>query len=341
MKQEQRALRVGLWVIAMAIVLRILGSGLPDGLKEFLRRQDVAAFLMYLETGRVIRTKPAPIQSVATDPTLPDSHPTEPQLPVFYGADAEMVEIYDFSDCAVDVPALLEQPLSWDLTGEEPTVLILHSHATESYTPTQAEAYTASGSYRTLDAEHNMVRVGAYLKTLLEARGIGVIHDTSFHDYPSYNDAYGNSRRAVEAWLEQYPSIRMVLDLHRDAGEGETQLTTASQVAGKERAGLMLVVGTDAGGLYHPLWEENMSLAVKLQVWLEQRYPGACRPICFRAQRFNQDLSTGALLVEMGAAGDTLEEALGAAELLAEGISSLARGTADRQAAIPAAAQDP
>lgn len=342
MEQERRAIRMGLCLILLALVIRFLGSGLPQTVMNLLKRQEVMSFLVYLETGRVVRSAPDPTEPAAK-PTQAATQPGEPAptLPEFDAEEAALVEIYDFSDCTVDVPALLEQPLSWDLTGEAPTVLILHSHATESYTPTKEEPYQASSSYRTLDAQHNMVRVGAYLKELLEARGIAVIHDTSFHDYPSYNDSYGNSREAVQAWLEQYPSIQMVLDLHRDAGEGEQQLSTATQVAGKERARVMLVVGTNSSGLYHPLWEENMSLAVKLQVWLERTYPGACRPICFRSQRFNQDLSVGALLVEMGAAGDTLEEALAAAELLAEGISSLAMGTADRQGAIPAAAQDP
>lgn len=343
MEQERRAMRLGLWLIVLALGLRILSSGLPGKIMGLLANREVVGFLTYLETGRTLRSIPVEAQTLPTTQPMPSEPPVSPAdaLPVFAPEDAALVEIYDFSDCAVDVAALLEQPLSWDLTEDAPTVLILHSHATESYTPTPDATYQASSAYRTLDKEHNMVRVGAYLKELLEAQGIRVIHDTEFHDYPSYNDAYGNSRRAAEKWLQAYPSIQMVLDLHRDAGEGAQQLTTAAVVEGKERARVMLVVGTNSGGLTHPLWEENMSLAVKLQVWLERTYPGSCRPICFRSQRFNQDLSTGALLVEVGAAGDTLEEALAGVELLAEGISSLARGTADTQAASPVAALDP
>ena len=89
----------------------------------------------------------------------------------------------------------------------------------------------------------------------------------------------------------------------------------------------MLVVGSDAGGLSHPHWQENMALAVKLHAQLEKNCPGICRPISFRSQCFNQDLSPGALLVEVGAAGNTRAEALLATEQLAQGILALAHGT--------------
>jgi len=324
MEQERRAMRVGLFVIALALGFRLVGSGALDPLARLFTRQEALSFLVYLETGRVVRGFPA---QQATQPSTEPTEVTAPALPSFGAEDADYVEIYDQTDRQADIPALLEQPLTWDLTGDAPTVLILHSHATESYTATEAEPYTASSPYRTLDTRHNMVRVGEYLKELLEANGIGVIHDTTLHDHPSYNDSYGNSRQTAQKWLAEYPSIRLVLDLHRDAGEGAKQLTTATRLDGQERARLRLVVGSDGTGLEHPNWQENMSLAVKLHALLERSYPGSCRPISFRAQRFNQDLSPGALLVEMGAAGDTLEEALAAAELLARALTELAGGT--------------
>ena len=77
----------------------------------------------------------------------------------------------------------------------------------------------------------------------------------------------------------------------------------------------------------HPKWQENMSLAVKLHAQLEKTCPGICRPISLRSQRFNQDLSTGALSIEVGAAGNTRQEALGGAEILAQAIIALSRGT--------------
>ena len=88
----------------------------------------------------------------------------------------------------------------------------------------------------------------------------------------------------------------------------------------------MLVMGSDKGSLSYPNWETNLALAVKLQAALEQTYPGLCKPIKLVASRYNQDLSTGALLVEVGTAGNTHAEALAAAEILAEGILALAKG---------------
>ena len=130
-------------------------------------------------------------------------------------------------------------------------------------------------------------------------------------------------------WLEQYPSISLVIDLHRDAaGDAAAgQLETRVTIDGKSSAQLMIVVGSNAGGRQHPNWKENFALAAKLHAQLEKRFPGICRPISFRTERFNQDLSSGSLLIEVGAAGDTLEEALVAAEFLAEGISDLSFGT--------------
>ena len=123
---------------------------------------------------------------------------------------------------------------------------------------------------------------------------------------------------------------RLMEYLHRDAAslDSGTQLSTHATVNGKSAAQIMLVVGTNAGGRNHPKWQENMSLALKLHAQLEKQYPGLCRPMGCRTERFNQDLSPGALLVEIGAAGDTLEEALVTVEALAEAISALALGTA-------------
>ena len=162
----------------------------------------------------------------------------------------------------------------------------------------------------------------------MRAQGIGVIHDTTLHDYPSYNDAYGSSRTGMKEYLERYPSIRLVLDLHRDAYEDANGNQVAQTVfsQGTRIAPLMFVVGSDYGGA-HPNWQENLALALKLQTLIDARCPGICRNINLRSQKFNQDLSPGTLLVEVGAAGNTHDEALRAAEMLAGGIIRLAYGS--------------
>ena len=323
--REKYGLRLLAAVLGCLAMLHLAGP-----LARLLSIPEVVSFLLYLETGRVVKLQLTPPE----DPVMQETTAvtTEPQVqkPVFTTEDAEKIQIRYHWDCQLDTQAMLLAELSWDLTAAGPQVLILHSHATESYTPTAKEAYEASGAYRTLDPEHNMLRVGAALEAALEARGIGVIRDTTLHDHPDYNDAYIRSRETAQRYLEEYPSISLVLDLHRDAADlnSGSQLTTQAVVNGRSGVQIMLVVGTNAGGRKHPQWEENMALALKLHAQLEKQYPGLCRPLGCRTERFNQDLSTGALLVEIGAAGDTLEEALVTVEALAEAISALALGTA-------------
>lgn len=174
-----------------------------------------------------------------------------------------------------------------------------------------------------------MISVGHRVAELLEAAGIRVLHDTALHDEPSYSEAYDNSRKSVQSYLQEHPSIRLVLDLHRDSFENEDgeQIVQTVFSQGVSLAPIMFVVGTDQGGLSHADWQENLSLALKLQTLLEDICPGLCRDISLRPQRYNQDLSAGALLVEVGACGNTRQEALRTAEVLAEGIISLARGS--------------
>jgi stage II sporulation protein P len=238
--------------------------------------------------------------------------------------DTALIRVSNLCDYPVDLEALLLSRLEWELPLGKPAVLIIHSHATESYTQTAQFPYESSAAYRTLDTHCNMVRVGEALKKALEEKGIQVLHDRTLHDYPSYTAAYINSRETVQAYLREYPSLCLVIDLHRDAADTTGgQLKTEAVVDGTEAAQLMLVVGTDAGGRSHASWEQNLSLAVKLHAQLEKLYPGICRPISFRKERFNQDLSPGAVLIEVGAAGDTLEKALAAVEALAKGIAAL------------------
>lgn len=337
MDLQQRSLRMGALVLAGAVLLRLLGGGLLGTAVKFLATSEVAAVLLYLETGRLVRlpddTETDPPDQTAPEDTPPGGNdtPVSPEtefMPaVFVPEDAALVDVNSLCSYTVDTEELLMEPLIWNLAGEEPTVLILHSHATESYENT--EGYQASSSYRTLDENYNMVSVGDRLVELLEAQGISVIHDRSLHDYPSYNGSYENARSSIEKYLEEYPSIRLVLDMHRDAVADSSgdQLSYRVSSDGRQIAQLMMVMGSDAGGLMHPAWQENMSLAVKLYAQLEKTCPGICRPISLRSQRFNQDLSTGALLIEVGAAGNTRQEALGGAEILAEAIIALSRGT--------------
>lgn len=335
MDLQQRSLRIGAIVVAGAMFLRLLGGGMLSSAAQFLTSPQAAAILLYLETGRLVRLpeNQNTLQNLpSTEPIPPDdlipAPPADVFAPVvFTPEDGALVSVNSLCDYEVDVESLLMSPLTWELTGEKPTVLILHTHATESYENT--EGYREDSAYRTLDQRYNMLSIGNRLAQLLEEKGIGVIHDQTLHDHPSYSGSYTDARSSIEKYLQQYPSIQIVLDLHRDAvadGNGKQMYFTTSK-GGQKTAQLMMVMGTDAAGLMHPDWRDNLSLAVKLYAQLEKLCSGICRPICLRSQRFNQDLSPGALLIEVGAAGNTRQEALRGAEFLAEAIVALSHGT--------------
>ena len=335
MDHQQRSLRVGAAVILCALLLRLGAAGVFDPLAQFLAQPKIASFLIYLETGRIVRFSAseelfAVFSPESAEPAfaVQNAASAGPEtVPVFSAADAEGISIHYNCTLRPDLGDLISRPLTWDLTGDAPTVLILHTHATESYTRSAGETYTESAAFRTLDEDYNLISVGDHLTELLEAGGLTVIHDRTLHDYPSYNGSYNSSRKSMASYLKQYPSIQLVLDIHRDASaDNNAQMTTTAAVNGVSSSQLMLVVGTNASGLDHPDWEENLALALKLHAQLERIAPDICRDINLRAQRFNQDQSTGALLVEVGAAGDTHAEALTAVEVLAQGILALQKG---------------
>lgn len=339
MQGERLVLRAGTVMIIGAIVLRLLNLG--GGLVQILRSPETTAVMLFLGTGRIVHPQqtesiPVPEETVPVEtepvetkaPETEESVSPEPEKAVFSQQDALLVELNNVSGYSVDIPALLGAPREWGLIGQEPTVLILHTHTSESYEKT--EDYVEDTAYRTLDSRYNMVSVGDRLAELLSRGGIRVLHDRSLHDYPSYNGSYTHARQTIQEYLQQYPSIRLVLDLHRDAitDKQGNQKGYTVDVSGVPTAQLMLVMGTNWAGLEHPNWQENLTLAVQLHAQLERICPGICRPLGLRAQRFNQDMSPGAILIEVGAAGNTRQEALAAMVPLAEGILALANGTA-------------
>lgn len=322
MDQYDRAKRVGTAAILCALLLRLASAGVPERIASFLTQPNIAAFLIYLETGRDVRFSPSlevfsPRFVESPPPAAPEA--TEPPLPSYSAA--EEVELYYGCKVSPDVEQLLTKPLQWDLTGEGPTVLILHTHSTESYTR-KNEPYVESSNWRTLDENYNMLSIGRRVAQLLCEAGISVIQDRALHDYPSYNGSYVHARNAIQAYLEEYPTLQLILDLHRDASGGSDQMRTLAEVEGQPSAQLMVVLGTN-----HENYEENLSLGLKLHAQLERQTAGIMRPLQLRSQRFNQDLCPGALLIEVGAAGNSHAEAITAAEQLARAIITLSKGT--------------
>lgn len=331
MEQHRRARRIGIFVVLCAVVFRLLEAGIPQKVWSLLIQPQTVKFLIYLETGRtaIVRSSDSPVFAFLPESSAPvlavQEEPTE-TIPVF-SAETPLPEIAYACKVKPAIRELMTQPLRLSLAGEAPTVLIYHTHATESYTKT-GQSYEETADYRTLNTDYNMLSIGARIAEILEEAGIHVLHDETLHDYPSYTSAYTHSRKAVREYLKEYPSLQLVLDIHRDAVEVKgRQLRTAAEVHGQASAQLMLVVGTGVNNGVNEYWEQNLSLALKLHALLEAENPGFMRPVSLRGQRFNQDLLPNSLLVEVGAAGNSHAEAMLAAEELAGAIVKLKDGS--------------
>lgn len=232
------------------------------------------------------------------------------------------VYVYNRTERALEASLLQEGTVDVPL-GEGPQILIVHTHGSEAYSMTDGDVYEESDPYRTTDCTHNVVRVGEEMATVFRAHGFQVIHDTTLCDYPSYNGAYERSKAVVEQWLEKYPTIKVVMDVHRDAlvGSGGEIYKMVSTEAGQKVAQVMMVLGTDAGGASHPRWKDNMAFALKLQRNLVKGYASLARPTVLRKSTYNQQLSPGYILVEVGGHGNTLSEAVAGARLWADNVA--------------------
>ncbi len=237
--------------------------------------------------------------------------------------EADGVKVKNATSYDVDPAALINEPLDFNFDVQGPVVLIIHSHSSESYTATDKNYYLPTDPDRTEDINYNVVRVGTGIENTLKSKGIDVLHDTSLHDYPSYNGSYKSSLASVNSYLEKYPSIRIVLDIHRDAmvrADG-TKLKLCADVDGKKAAQIMLLTGSNQGGLDHPNWRENLKFAMKLQRVFNNMYPNLARPVSFTKERYNTHTTKGSVIIEVGTTGNTLEEALVSADMIGNAVA--------------------
>ncbi len=230
--------------------------------------------------------------------------------------------LYNRTNLSVDLGEVAAKKVKFTLSpaSEGPQILIIHSHATEAYTPDGTDIYTPSdNNTRTTDEGYNMIRVGDEMERVFTEMGLSVLHDRGMYDYPVYNGSYTRSGPKVEEYLAQYPTIKLVLDIHRDAlvGSDGTVYKVCTSIDGTKTAQVMLVVGSNEGGADHPDWQENLTLATKIQKNLDTLYPTLARPMTLRQSSYNQNLTPGFLLVEVGSHGNTLQEALAGARCFA------------------------
>ncbi|MBQ9994369.1 MAG: stage II sporulation protein P [Clostridia bacterium] len=205
-------------------------------------------------------------------------------------------------------------------------VLIIHTHTTECYAQRTDGTYDPNYSPRSTDKSKNVVAVGDVIAAKLEAVGIRTLHVTTAHDYPQYNGSYARAEETIAAYLEQYPSIEMVIDVHRDSmtQDSGTKIKPTAVVNGKKAAQVMIISGCDAGGsLYFPEWRLNLRMGMRLQKKLSDTYPGLMRPLYFAPYRYNMHMTKNSLLIEFGTDVNTLEEALYSAEMVGEGLAGV------------------
>lgn len=222
---------------------------------------------------------------------------------------------------SVDMNKLAEEKLPFSINDDGPQVLIVHTHTTESYS--DDTVYTSSD--RSTDEMKNIVAVGNVFEKILNENGISVIHDTTVHDYPSYNGAYTRALTTIKKNLGQYPSIKIVLDIHRDGivrSDG-TKVKVIADVNGMQCAQVMIVAGSDAGGLSHDNWRDNMNFAAHIQKKANEMYPSLMRPVNLREERFNTHMTKGSIIMEIGSNGNTLEEAKLGARYAAEAVCAV------------------
>lgn len=199
-------------------------------------------------------------------------------------------------------------------------VLIIHTHGTEAYLPPNVEYYMEGEDFRSTDKKENVVAVGEEFAAVLRANGIEVYHDQTMYDEHSYTNAYAASRAACRQWLADHPEISYIIDIHRDA-VGETQKPLCI-IDGVKTAQVMLVIGTNEAGANHSGWQDNLSVGAKYQRHLNN-YPTLARPVYLRRASYNQQLCKGSMLIEIGSAANTIDEAKEAAKLSAEAFCKL------------------
>lgn len=215
----------------------------------------------------------------------------------------------------LDASKLLTENLSIRQNPQVPQILIYHTHSQELF------ADSVPG-----DTETSIVGMGEVLAEALRGYGYQVIHDTGVYDLVDgvldRSAAYDYAREAVEAILEQYPTIEVVIDLHRDGVEGQKFVTT---IDGKPTSMIMFFNGISRNSqdeplayLANPYIRQNLAFSLQLELAAREKYPGYTRNIYLKAERFNLHLRPRSLLVEAGTQLNTVEEEQNAMQPLAE-----------------------
>ena len=218
---------------------------------------------------------------------------------------------------------LIDEDLNPDkLKIDKSNIIIFHTHTCESYTSSKNYTYTPTGNFRTTDLKYSVARVGDELTKYLKKYNFNVIHDKTYHDYPSYNGSYSRSLSTVSNILKS-TKADIIIDLHRDAIGSYSGYAPTVKIGEEECAQIMFVIGTDGGKLKHPNWKQNLQFAIKLQEKANKEYPGLFKPIILRNSRYNQHIGKAACIIEVGSTGNKLEQCLNSMKYLVEIINEM------------------
>lgn len=328
----------GVLLIGCFLAVPMIASAIPASLADYLTGEPPAELLAALraEQEDSAETPHKPI-APPNAPTPPDTNEPTPipdgAINVFADSfcwyeegETPTLDVLDGTNFGIDLQAYLQQkyPIATPDT-DEPLVLIVHTHGSESYLPDGTDYYLPDEDFRSDDPTQTVIAVGEVIAESLNALGIKTIHDKTLHDTEDFNRAYSFARKTIEAYLQAYPSILYIFDVHRDSIETASGICskTYTTIDGTPTAQVMLVVGTNQNGASHPNWKTNLTVATHLQNRLHELYPTLARPLNLRADAFNQSLLSGALLVEIGSCGNTVTEAKNAARLFAWAFASM------------------
>ena len=236
---------------------------------------------------------------------------------------------------SIDIKKLLsEEPDCTIETDGDYQVLIIHTHTTECYASEDLTWYDTKTEWRTTDEENNITSVGAIIADGLNSAGIKTLHVTVKHDYPKYNGAYSRAKDTISEYLKKYPSIKMVIDVHRDSitrNDG-TKIKPTAVINGKKAAQVMIISGCDdEGDLDFPDWEYNLRMALQVQKQLTEDWPGLARPLYFAPFRYNMHMTHNSLLIEIGTEVNTLEEAQYTAHMVSQSLATVLSGYIEKE----------
>jgi len=232
----------------------------------------------------------------------------------------DSIVLNNFTKYKIDIAKLLKEPLNLQFSRKGPKVLVYHTHTSESYVLKASDLGKKDVPSFSSNPKNSVVRVGEELSRNMRKYGIDTLHDGTVHDKVR-DAAYGVAINTLQSYKKSYPSVKVYIDVHRDATTG-SKLRLVKNINGRNAAQIMFVVGSD-GMLPHPDWQENLKFVLKLQQELNKKYPGLARPVRIVGKRYNQQISDGAILIEVGGDGNLLSECLESTKYLAEALNKV------------------